>query len=162
MPPEGGVHERPNDKCAKMCRRYVGSAIWRRSVKKKSGKNLQGKNYRGGCSNPLGCIRVNIVFNFVSLRLQEQLDRFQQYFRETSGFWNTSDDRNVGFLNLRLWGHEGKNIKLELDTSMHVNNSNYGLHYLEMVLGQFVILIASFHFLLRIFLHTAYPCSSDY
>ena len=59
MPPEGGVHGNPQDKCAKMCRMYVGSAIWRRSVEKKSGKNLQGKNYRGGCNNPpLSCIRV--------------------------------------------------------------------------------------------------------
>ena len=65
MPPEGGVHGNPHDKCAKMCRRYVGSAIWRRSVKKKSGKNLQGKNYRGGCNNPppLGCIRVSTAWH---------------------------------------------------------------------------------------------------
>ena len=47
VPPEGGVHEKPNDKCAKMCRRYVGSAIWRRFVNKKSGKKLQEKYCRG-------------------------------------------------------------------------------------------------------------------
>ena len=29
---------------------------------KKSGKNLQGKNYRGGCNNPPGCIRVNSFY----------------------------------------------------------------------------------------------------
>ena len=62
MPPEGGVHGYPNEKCAKMCRRYVGSAIWSRSVKKKSGKNLQGKNYRGVATPPpLGRLRVKSV-----------------------------------------------------------------------------------------------------
>ena len=56
-----GVHEKPNDKCAKMCRRYVGSAIWKRSVKKNPGKTYRGKT-TGGCSNPLGCFRVNLDF----------------------------------------------------------------------------------------------------
>ena len=28
---------------------------------KKSGKNLQGKNYRGGCNNPLSRLRVNLI-----------------------------------------------------------------------------------------------------
>ena len=37
----------PNDNCAKMCRRYVGSAIWRRSVEKKSGKKLTGEKLQG-------------------------------------------------------------------------------------------------------------------
>ena len=57
VPPEGGVHEKPNDKCTKMCRRYVGSAIWRRFVKKIREK-FTGEKLQGGCSNPLGCIRV--------------------------------------------------------------------------------------------------------
>ena len=62
MPPEGGVHEKPNDKCTKMCGRYVESAIWRRSVKQKSEKTYMGKTTEGGgCSNStLGCINVNM------------------------------------------------------------------------------------------------------
>ena len=41
-----------NNKCAKMCRRYIGSAIWRRSVKKKPWKSsrwkIQGGTFRSG------------------------------------------------------------------------------------------------------------------
>ena len=51
MPPEGGVHGYPNEKCAKMCRRYVGSAIWSRSVKKNPGKTYRGKT-TGGLQQP--------------------------------------------------------------------------------------------------------------
>ena len=55
MPPEGGVHGKPNDKCAKKCRTYVGSAIWRRSVKKNPGKTSRGKTTGGGvAATPLG------------------------------------------------------------------------------------------------------------
>ena len=75
MSPEGGVHEKPNDKCAKMCRSYVGSGdvLW----KKIPGKTYRGKT-TGGCSNPLGCIRVKcstnvtpeqIVYSFIDFLL---------------------------------------------------------------------------------------------
>ena len=47
----GGVHETPNDKCAKMCRRYVGSAIWRRCLKKNPGK-LTGEKLQGALQQP--------------------------------------------------------------------------------------------------------------
>ena len=60
MPPEGGVHGNPRDECAQMCRRYVGSAIWRRSVKKNPGKTYRGKTTGGGGATPppLGRLRV--------------------------------------------------------------------------------------------------------
>ena len=51
MPPEDGVHGNPHDRCAKMCRRYVGSAIWRSSVKKNPGKTYRGKT-TGGLQQP--------------------------------------------------------------------------------------------------------------
>ena len=61
MPPEGGVHGKPNDKCAKKCRRYVGSTIWRRSVKKNPGKTSRGKTTGGLLQPSLGCIRVKYI-----------------------------------------------------------------------------------------------------
>ena len=42
--------------------------IWRRSVRKISGKIYRGKTTGGGCNNPLCCIRVN-----------------QKYFRKRMG-----------------------------------------------------------------------------
>ena len=70
MPLNGGVHEKPNDKCVKMCRRYVGSAIWRRFVKKNPGKSYREKTTGGGgCNNPLGCIRVKKLITLYSVYL---------------------------------------------------------------------------------------------
>ena len=46
------------NKCAKKCRRYVGSAIWRHSLKKIREK-LPGEKLQGVAATPLGCIRVN-------------------------------------------------------------------------------------------------------
>ena len=59
MPPEGGVHEKPNDKCAKMCQRYVGSAFCENKIR----ENVTGKKTTGGCNNPptLGGSGLNIV-----------------------------------------------------------------------------------------------------
>ena len=55
-----GTWEHPYDKCAKMCRRYVGSAaIWRRSVEKNPGKTYRGKTTGGVALTPLGRSRVN-------------------------------------------------------------------------------------------------------
>ena len=53
---EGGLHEKPNDTCARMCRRYVGSASYR-YVLLKIREKLQIKT-TGGCNNSLGCSRV--------------------------------------------------------------------------------------------------------
>ena len=67
MPPEGELHVKPNDKCAKMCRRYVGPAIY----KVVEWKTKPGKSYRkilqGVQQPPIGCMRrVEAVEKFKS------------------------------------------------------------------------------------------------
>ena len=52
----------PYDKCTQMCRRYVGSAIWRRSVKKNLGKTYRGKT-TGGVAIPPSHLRVKGICN---------------------------------------------------------------------------------------------------
>ena len=49
MPSEGGLYEKPNDTCAKMCRMYVGSlskdVLWKNPLKSYR------KKFTGGCNN---------------------------------------------------------------------------------------------------------------
>ena len=60
VPSVGGLHTPPNDACVNMCWRYVGSAIWRRFVKTKSGEKLKEK-IQGSYNSPLKCRMVKIL-----------------------------------------------------------------------------------------------------
>ena len=76
MPLEGGVHGNPHDKCAQMCRRYVGNedisfagvSYMETFCEKKIREKLTGKNYRGVAilvfPPPLSRIRVKCFSMF--------------------------------------------------------------------------------------------------
>ena len=86
MPPEGGVHEKPNDKSAKMCQRYVGSAIWRRFVKNKSGKSYRGK-LQGVATTPLVYTGVyGLIYRLSYIAGRPGWPGPPQYFRQVGAY----------------------------------------------------------------------------
>ena len=51
--PEGGLHKKPNGTCVKMCRRYVGSAIYLKTFVETIREKVTGIKLQCGCK-PVG------------------------------------------------------------------------------------------------------------